>query len=97
MTKDEYNHKYLENTKITGFGLETTVHMPCPFCTEPNFVSYRILDVEFALKQNNICRRCERGATVIFKKSEQGTSLEMVQTSGDDPPDYINWIRRISN
>lgn len=94
MTRAEYEAKYVANTKYTGMGLETTINEPCPFCAEPGFRSYRILEVTAAIAKEAVCGSCGRGARAIVTKKESTTLVEILQTCGDDPPPFMKWMRR---
>lgn len=89
MTKEEYERKFVANTKYSGFGMDTTIHMPCPFCAEPEWRVCKILEVEADNQKEAVCKHCGRGSKVIFNKDSGGFSFEIVQTCGDDAPDYI--------
>jgi hypothetical protein len=95
MNKQEYEEKLNANQRITGIGFETTMHMPCPFCAEPDFMIYRVLETEQALDKGAVCKHCGRGMKAILKRSEGGISFELVQTCGDPPPDYVLPLRAI--
>lgn len=41
---DEYNHRYSQNFRVTGFGLDVTNHFPCPFCAAPDWYVVKLLD-----------------------------------------------------
>lgn len=99
---EEYNAKGNANTSFFGQGIfEAGVSVPCPFCAEPGFRSYRIIDVQKASKQEIICKHCGRGAKFIFEASEDTkdgnmVKVELVQTCGPDPAPWLP-IRRESN
>lgn len=94
-TLDEYNKKSAANQKIEGQGLGNVfVHMPCPFCAEPDFMTYEVLDVEVRSKEGAVCKHCKRGMKAVFKRSQSGVEFEFVQTEGEDPPSYLPKMRR---
>lgn len=95
MNKQEYEAKFHANEKITGYGMEVTMHMPCPFCAEADFMVFRIVDTEEAHKKGAICKHCGRGAKAIFKHPVGGIEFEFVQTVGDPIPDYLPPMRRV--
>jgi hypothetical protein len=95
VTKEEYEQKFLGNQKITGFGIETTMHMPCPFCAEPDFLVHTILDTQKAYINGAICNHCGRGARAIFHGDGQSIRFYFVQTVGDPPPEYAPPMRRV--
>jgi hypothetical protein len=98
MTREEYEAKYHANTRMSGFGLDTTIHMPCPFCAEPDFLSYRSLETHEALAKETVCTKCGRGMRNLIVRTEHAGSVTVgfapVQTRGDDPAPYLRWIQR---
>jgi hypothetical protein len=86
---EAFNKKFNENTKYSGRYLETTLHMPCPFCAEPDFLVYKIIDVNEALTAGAVCKHCHRGLKGIFNRSANGLSMQLYQTEGDDPPAFL--------
>jgi hypothetical protein len=89
-SKEEYEQRFKSNSKITGYGMDTTVHVPCPFCAAPNFMSYKITEVEDVLGNGSVCGECNRGSRGIVLKIKGGTTIELVQTSG---PDFnVSWL-----
>ena len=95
MNKQEYEAKFHANEKITGYGSEVTMHMPCPFCAEPDFITHRVIDSEEAYEKGAVCKYCKRGAKAIFKHTAGGVEFEFVQTVGDPIPDYLPPMRRV--
>lgn len=86
----EYNTRFLENQKISGFGPNVTIHMPCPFCTASDWLVYRILETRSAMENGAICRTCGRGARALFTSPAAGvTKFEMVQFHGPDQPAWL--------
>ncbi len=92
---DTYNAQYQDGTEYVGYGLETGMKVPCPFCTAPGFMEYRIMGCAEVMAREHICGRCKRGMKAIIKKAGGNTSMEMVQTRGDGPPAYLGPIRRL--
>jgi len=93
---EKYAAKYEENTRIEGFGEETAVIAPCPFCAEPGWLRYKILETEKQLAQGAECRMCGRGAKVVFTGTRDAIRMEFVQTAGDDPPAWFTHkMRRV--
>ena len=95
MTKEEYEAKFHANTKITGFGIDVTITMPCPFCAAPDWLCYRIIDTKQAMSQGAVCRECGRGARAEIQRDYGGLKFEMVQTAGEPAPDYLPPMRRV--
>lgn len=94
--KEEYLTRYHSNQRYTGFGLETAMVMPCPFCAAPDFLVCRVIDTEKALSEDTKCKECERSAKYIFQRNAIGVTFEIVQTGGPDQPDWFTpKMRRI--
>lgn len=98
-TLDAYNVKWMESYGITGFGWTgpdaVALHFACPFCASPGFADYFLLDMEPVMVQDHACLSCGRSARAIFSHADGGTSFELVQTGGDDPPAYLPAMRRM--
>lgn len=95
--KDEYLALFNENTVIEGFGLDVTMRQPCPFCASPDFLALRPTDgilndapnIDAQMSADTTCESCGRSAKAIVKRDENGVSFEVVQTGGDDPPEWL--------
>lgn len=94
---EEHEVKFGANMKMTGFGLTgVTQHMPCPFCAEPDFSVYRVIDADVAVASNRTCKSCGRSAKCIVTKNGSSQTVELVQTGGEDLPAwYTNPPRRV--
>jgi hypothetical protein len=86
---DEYLGRFRANERCFGYGLDVSMGMPCPFCAAPDFVVYRVVDVESAMNKGATCKECGRSARALFTHDGPSTSFEIVQTGGDDPPDWL--------
>lgn len=84
----ELNATIEANTTITGFGLDTTMHAPCPFCGAPDFMVYRIIDSREAMAKGGTCTACKRSMRGIVQSNPLQTQVSFVQTGGDDLPDW---------
>lgn len=86
---DEYNHRYSQNFRVTGFGLDVTNHFPCPFCAAPDWYVVRLLD--FGRDSPNLtCRHCGRSGQLQYAELVGGGShMRFVQTGGDDAPEWL--------
>jgi len=94
-TREDYDRLAKANQRIEGFGLDTTMHLPCPFCAAPDFMVYKVLEVQQRLEAGAGCRSCGRSLRAQFKPDQPGTVFEFVQTGGPDAPDYLPPIRRV--
>jgi hypothetical protein len=98
-TREDYDRQAMANQRLEGFGLETTMHLSCPFCTAPDFMIYRIISVLDVLTEPHTCSSCARSLQVEVKHHDGGTSMEFVhmefvQTGGPPPPAYLPAMRR---
>ena len=96
LTKEQYEARCVENSKVSGYGIEgMTIHVPCPFCAAPDWLSYTLPTMHEVLGEGATCKECGRGARVLFDNRTPNVSrFGFVQTSGDDPPPYLSWIQR---
>lgn len=87
----EYLARTKANTKYSGVGLATMMHVPCPFCGAAEFVVCAVIGgAERAFEKGATCRECNRGCRAIFTRSAPGSlGFEFVQTGGDEPPDWL--------
>lgn len=92
---EEFNRRFLENTKVTGLGIEgTRQNMACPFCAFPGFMNYRIIESREAMEAGGTCDACGRSIVAEFKEAGFGNlSFEFVQTGGPPQPDFLPQIR----
>lgn len=94
-TREEYEKRFFENNKFSGFGTNTTVHMPCPFCAAPDWLTYRVIDSQTGLAKGAVCAECGRSAKGLVERDQSGIRLEIVQTGGLDPPPWLPPMRRV--
>ena len=85
----DYRAKFFGNQKLSGFGIDTTMHIPCAFCAEPDWLVHRIIDAEQAYEGGAVCKHCGRGARAIITRNRGSVSCEFVQTSGEDAPSWL--------
>lgn len=85
------------NTHIEGFGPDVRTYVPCPFCCAKDWMCLPVLTTKEAMKAGATCSSCGRSAKAVFINDEPGHQVfEMVQTGGDDPPDWMEpKIRRV--
>jgi bacterioferritin-associated ferredoxin len=97
-TMAEYLARFAENQHITGFGLDTGMSLPCPFCAAPNFTSYKIVEVERVLSDGATCLECGRSAKAIIQRDGPNIQTEIVQTGGADQPEWLEpKMRRVQS
>lgn len=92
---DELNEATIENVEITGVGFAVMQHLPCPFCASPRWASFRVLEVQEAMASPHKCGRCGRSAKAIVTRSEEGMTMEIVQTGGAPQPEWLEPKMRI--
>lgn len=86
-----YRAKFKKREHFTGSRFDTFLHIPCPFCGEPDWLIARVHEGEEALTRESVCRHCNRGGKAIFRRPNLGTTeFEIVQTSGPDAPAWLN-------
>lgn len=88
-TLDEYNATAKKNSKVTGHGLDTTLHVPCPGCAGPGWKTYKIIDAEEEFVKTSVCQHCGRGFKLEVHRAPGVTGMKLVQTSG---PDCASWV-----
>ena len=94
---EEYQERVQENTKTTGYGFETTQHVPCPFCAAPEFMVFKVMDAEEAMNAGATCGECGRSARMPVTRTPGTMWFEMVQTGGPDQPEWLYpKIKRVS-
>jgi hypothetical protein len=88
----EYLWRFHQNQRVSGYGLDTTTHIPCPFCAAPDFKVFKVLAAEQAMDQSSTCDECERTLSTVVVKSEDGhsTSISLYQTGGPEQPDWLS-------
>lgn len=87
---DDYNKMFMENSQVTGYGIDAvTQHIPCPFCTAPDFFVILVVNAHAGLAEERTCSECGRSGKNIITRSANGTAFEFVQTGGDDAPEWL--------
>ena len=78
------------NTQYVGFGLDTAVVFPCAFCAAPGVIKAKVIEIERAMERGASCSACGRSWRAVFTLPGLGVKqFEIVQTGGDDPPDWF--------
>jgi transcription elongation factor Elf1 len=86
---ESYSRLYTERSQPSGYGLEVKQHFACPFCAHPDFWVAPLMDVPSVLTQEATCEHCGRSAKTLFENVMGGQHFELVQTGGDDPPEWL--------
>jgi hypothetical protein len=96
MSLEEYEEKFRENGKMTGSGIGTFLHHPCPFCASADFMVCSAADNDEAWARGALCKSCGRGIRSIKNLGPVGWTTELFQTCGPDTPSWQRRIRRES-
>lgn len=86
---EEYNARFIGNQGFEGFGLETAIAFPCPFCAAPHWATAKVIEMEKVLSRPHHCGECGRSARMITQRAGGGVQFEIVQTGGPDQPDWL--------
>lgn len=99
MDWDSYHLRTLKHTKISGYGPNTAMHMPCPCCGAANWLVFKILNTEATTERGKVCEECHRGFRAIYTRQHNSKTYEFVQFYGPDVPAWhsAKWpIRRLA-
>lgn len=77
------------NTKMSGFFIETTTHMPCPACGAKDFMLIKIMSTEEQYNDGAVCKECERGFRMPVKRDPGMLRFSFEQTVGPDLPPWF--------
>lgn len=87
---EEYLTRWTSSERFSGYGMNTMIHMPCPFCATGEWLVYRILDSETALAKGATCAACGRSARCLFEREGGNLHFELVQTAGAEAPEWLS-------
>ena len=90
LTHDVFTKKYEKNTRYSGQGLELKIHMPCPFCAEPDFVNFKLLEMREKMIRPHECQACGRAMKLRYEGNPSQLLITMIQTKGAPPPDFLS-------
>jgi hypothetical protein len=98
----EFLERFHRHQRVSGYGLDTTQHFPCPFCAAADWAAVQVVDADFlqnrapapvqrvlGVEGGIACRECGRSARTIFTSDGAGTRMEVVQTGGPDQPEWL--------
>lgn len=89
----EYEKRFAQNQKITGYFADTTMHVPCPFCAAPGFTDWNIYEMattsDQPMKDEKTCKECGRSGKTLIARGLDGVRAEFVQTGGPEPADWL--------
>jgi hypothetical protein len=91
---EEYNARHAQNYNVEGFGIDgITVSSPCPFCAGADWCKFNLLDMEEEASKPHTCSDCGRTAKLVFNRPDPSTTtMEIVQTDGEDPPEWLTKV-----
>ncbi len=96
MTVEEYHKRFMESQRVEGYGPEMKIHVPCPFCAAPDIMIHTLMETHEAYANGGKCQECGRSFRAVYSGGEPGKiAFEIVQTGGDDPPDFLPPMRRV--
>lgn len=85
---ETYNALMCQRATVSGFGIDgVTQHFPCPFCAAEDWLVVKLID--FAQDHEETCSACGRSARLVYSKTPDSSSMQVVQTGGDDPPEWL--------
>ncbi len=85
----EYLTRFQQAERVSGYGLDTTIHVPCPFCAAPDWMVYKIMEVEIAGETGATCKECKRSARMPVRTERGAKIIQLVQTGGPKQPDWL--------
>jgi len=88
-TLEQYEKRYAYNTTVDGHGADTATRFACPFCAASGWCVAKILEVEAVLQEEHTCVHCGRSAKCIVARDGGSMNMKLVQTGGDDPPEWL--------
>jgi len=92
----EYLALYNANVRFFGLGYMTSMSVPCPFCAAPDFMIYKVLEVQKKMEEGATCGCCRRSARAVFSDTPTGKRFEIFQTAGPAAPEWLQpklrWI-----
>ncbi len=77
------------HTMVSGFGLETKMTTPCPFCGAPGHLTFRVAYMEEDACKPTRCGTCERTSEIEIKRSPKGASMRIYLAGGPDVPEWF--------
>ncbi len=90
MNRAEFFAKATANMRVSGFGIaETTVHIPCPFCAEPDFMVSRVMESREPFSAGATCKHCGRSARFPVESDSDSTRTWLEVTDDGPHPDEM--------
>jgi len=90
-TREEYEARYVANSRIEGYGFETRTVPACPFCGAPDWAVWPLADFAYsAMQTETTCSECGRSGRMLVERNDAGgVKAEFVQTGGPDPAPWL--------
>lgn len=91
---EELNTMAQAGMRLTGYGLEVTQHMPCPFCAAPDcmrLIPWKMAqrgDADYAVTAT--CAECGRTFEVRVEHASGGVQGGFVHVGGDPQPEWMH-------
>lgn len=86
-SREEYERRYNWALRMSGGGLNTITHHPCPFCGEPDWA---VVPMFFpGPRVEETCPACHRSGGFVTTRDGQVTVVELVQTAGPRAPEWV--------
>lgn len=64
---EEYSDKFNQNMRTSGRFTSTTMHLPCPWCAEPDYMVVPLVNTPQVMSMPTLCKNCGRtGKTVYY-------------------------------
>ena len=88
-TLEEYNRRVADGNRITGYGMNVTVHSPCPLCGAAGHREFRLLAMQEETVKPVTCKECGRTSKMEYHNTPNSTQFEIVQTAGPPAPPFV--------
>ena len=89
-TKEDFESLYHSNTSVSGYGVDITQHLPCPFCAAKGWATWRLaLPVSKVWAEPKKCDACGRTSKLAVTETAFSTSMQLILVDGPDPAPYL--------
>jgi hypothetical protein len=95
-TLEDYEHVFKLNTKYEGFGLNTALRLPCPFCADVGPRAILIVEMDIQSQKPSLCSSCGRSWKALINREAGSVRSEFVQVGGPTPAGFVPKMRRVS-
>lgn len=98
-TLEAYTAQFHRNQKVTGYGIDVTMHMPCPGCAQPGFMDMSPMQAALAPELpwagDHTCENCGRAFRFTEVRGHGSLGMTMGQIAGPDLPPYLPPMKRL--